>query len=84
MIVSTYPNPFNSSITIEYGLSEAGRVRINIYDLMGRMVETLNDSEESTGHNRVTWDASRFPSGVYFARLESAGRTENIKMVLLK
>jgi hypothetical protein len=44
-----YPNPFNSGTTIEYGLPEAGRVRIDIYDLLGRMVETLIDEEMQAG-----------------------------------
>jgi hypothetical protein len=79
-----YPNPFNSSTTIEYGLPEAGRVRIDIYDLLGRMVETLIDEEMQAGRHQAVWDASRYSSGVYFYRIEAGDFADTRRMVYLK
>jgi len=79
-----YPNPFNSATTIEYGLPEAGQVRIDIYDLLGRKVETLVDEEMRAGRHRVVWDASGYSSGVYFYRIETGDFVDTKRMVYLK
>jgi hypothetical protein len=79
-----YPNPFNSQTTIEYGLPEAGRVRIDIYDLLGRKVETLVDEEMQAGRHRVVWDASGHSSGVYFYRIKAGDFVDTKRMVYLK
>ncbi|UCC78300.1 MAG: T9SS type A sorting domain-containing protein [Candidatus Zixiibacteriota bacterium] len=79
-----YPNPFNSQTTIEYGLPEAGRVRIDIYDLLGRKVETLVDEERQAGRHQVIWDASRYSSGIYFYRIEAGDFVDTKRMVYLK
>jgi hypothetical protein len=85
MIVGrVYPNPFNSSTTIEYSLSEAGHIRIDIYDLLGRQVETLLDEYRQAGAHTVTFDASHLSSGVYFYRLRTGERIETKRMLLLK
>jgi hypothetical protein len=83
-LVTNYPNPFNSTTTIEYGLPEAGHVRIEIYDLLGRKVETLVDQELEAGHHRVIWDAGEHTSGVYFYRVVAGDLSETKRMVLLK
>jgi hypothetical protein len=79
-----FPNPFNSSTTIEYGLPEAEQVRIDIYDLLGRKVETLIDGEMQAGRHQVVWDASAYSSGVYFYRLEAGDFVDTKRMVYLK
>jgi hypothetical protein len=79
-----YPNPFNSSTTIEFALPEAMYIRIDIYDLLGRRVETPVDEELEAGHYRVEWDASGYASGMYFCRLEAGDYIEIRKMVYLK
>jgi hypothetical protein len=83
-LLLNYPNPFNSSATIEYGLPEAGRVRIDIYDLLGRKVETLNDEEMQAGRHQVVWDASGYSSGVYFYRIKAGDIVDTKRMVYLK
>jgi hypothetical protein len=82
--LSGYPNPFNSSTTIGYGLPDVGRVRIDIFDLLGRKVETLVDDKQKAGRHRVVWDASRYSSGVYFYRIEAGDFVETKRMVYLK
>jgi len=79
-----YPNPFNTSTTVSYSLPEPSEVTISIYNLLGQRAATVFDGSQEAGQHSVTWDASDFPSGVYFARLETAGIPENLKMVLLK
>jgi len=80
---NNYPNPFNSSSVIEYSLSRAAHVRIDIYDLLGRKVKTLVDERKQPGTHSITFDASDLSSGVYFYRLQAGEVTETRKMVLL-
>lgn len=79
-----YPNPFNSVATIKFKLDKPQDVKLSIYDLLGRQIETIIDEYRQAGAYTVTFDASEFPSGIYFARLESGGSSKSIKMLLLK
>ena len=79
-----FPNPFNPISKIEYGFSETSYIILSIYNLLGQQVATIYEGIQQAGEHCVVWDASAFPSGVYFARLETEGHSKNIKMVLLK
>jgi hypothetical protein len=79
-----YPNPFNATVNISYGLTENSDVIVEIYNIVGQRVATIFGGVQDGGEHSVTWDASSFPSGVYFARLEAGGYSESVKMVLLK
>jgi hypothetical protein len=79
-----YPNPLNAATTIRYTLPNKSKISLSVYNLLGQRVESLFEGIQTPGEHTLTWDASHLPSGVYFARLENAGRTENIKMILLK
>ncbi|MDD9880013.1 MAG: T9SS type A sorting domain-containing protein [Candidatus Marinimicrobia bacterium] len=79
-----YPNPFNPTTTISYSIGMAGQTRLMIYDLLGREVARLVDDYKPVGVYRVTWNASKVPSGVYLYRLESSSFTKTEKMVLIK
>jgi hypothetical protein len=57
---------------------------LNIYDLLGREVAVLVNEQKPAGRYSVTWDASRFSSGIYFYRLRAAGFRETKRMILLK
>jgi hypothetical protein len=78
------PNPFNPSTTINYSLPKISDIRIEIYNLLGQRVATIYEGIQDAGEHNVIWDASDYPSGVYFTRLEMAEKSESIKMVLLK
>ncbi len=83
-IEQNYPNPFNASTSIHYNLPRASHVTIDIYDLLGRKVETLLNEMQSAGHYRVVWNARNKPSGTYFYRIQTGDYIEMKKMVLLK
>jgi hypothetical protein len=70
-LLQNYPNPFNPSTTIQYDIPKAAHVRIVIYDVLGRTVETLVDGVQAASTYRVTWNATNFSSGVYFYRIEA-------------
>ncbi len=83
-LFSNYPNPFNARTTIKFSLAEAANVKLQVFDIAGRLVETLADCEFEAGENSVTWDAVDYPSGVYFVRLVSGLGAHAKKIVLLK
>ncbi|NOZ61126.1 MAG: T9SS type A sorting domain-containing protein [Calditrichaeota bacterium] len=71
-----YPNPFNGATTINYQLAKRSRVKLEIYNILGRKIRTLVDEVQPTGNHKITWDATdnqRRPvsTGVYFYRLEA-------------
>ncbi len=67
-----YPNPFNPSTVVSFQLSAVSTVRLVVFDVLGREVETLVDGVRPAGSYRVTWDAARYASGVYFYRLTAS------------
>ena len=83
-LAQNYPNPFNPTTNLEFQIAGRSFVSLKIFDMLGRKVATLVDEQCGPGSYRVSWDASRFPSGIYFYRLEAGGFIETKKMVLLK
>ncbi len=79
-----YPNPFNPSTRINYSVPEFSRVKITIYDIMGRKVKTLLDEEKSAGNYSLDWDASNLSSGVYIYRMRAGNFSTGRKCMLLK
>ncbi len=80
----SYPNPFNAQTSITIGLPEAGHVRLDIYDMLGRKVQTLIDGYQEAGYHNVTWNAANQSSGIYLYRVETDSYTETKRMLLLK
>jgi len=83
-LLGNYPNPFNAQTTIEYSLPEPAPVSVKVFDLLGRKIETLIDRNQQVGLHQVTWSADRYPSGMYFYRIEAGEFSETRKMTLLK
>ncbi len=79
-----FPNPFNSSTTIEYTIPKYGKVEMKLYDITGRAVGTLVNFNQNPGTFRVKLDGTKLSSGIYFCRLNAGGMTQTTKLTLLK
>ena len=82
-----YPNPFNPTTTLRFDLPESDRqylMSLNIYDLQGRLVETLIKGSMLAGRYSAKWHANQYASGMYFARLTYGEKTKTQKILLLK
>ncbi|MCB0834755.1 MAG: T9SS type A sorting domain-containing protein [Bacteroidetes bacterium] len=84
-----YPNPLNLSTKIRFELKQAGYVQLNVYDLLGNAVRTLEDAEMEEGDHEYYWDGTdsrgnTVTSGIYFARLSYDGMIQTKKMILVK
>ncbi len=83
------PTVFAASTTLTFELAETERVRLVVFDVLGRQVQTLIDGVEIAGAHAVTWNGTdrrgrRLASGVYFAALESAAGTSTTRLVLTR
>lgn len=83
-VSASYPNPFNPSTTIEYGLPHAARVIVTVHTLLGQTVATLVDGRQQAGVHRLRFDGTGLPSGIYFCRVQADGYTGLTRMVLAK
>jgi hypothetical protein len=84
-----YPNPFNPTTMLTFSLPASMTAKIEVYDVLGKLVATPYDGMASSGENRVVWDGKDLrgqsvASGVYFYRLTADKYTETKKMMLLK
>ena len=80
----SYPNPFNPTTSINYGLEKDGHVEIMIYDAAGRLVEELVNGHQDGGSYSITWNASNQASGMYFVKMIAGDVAQTQKLVLLK
>ena len=83
------PNPFNPETQISYSLPEAAKVRLTVYNVLGRKVKKIVDEYQTAGSKTVHWDGkdesgSEVASGIYFYRLDAGRYIETKKMVLMK
>lgn len=89
MMHQNYPNPFNPTTVIKYDLPRYGHVRLAIYDLLGRHIRTLVDTQQPAGRFQTIWNGTdehnmKIGAGVYFCRLEAGDFVKVIKMALVK
>jgi tetratricopeptide (TPR) repeat protein len=82
--VSVSPNPANPLTSFTYSIKNPSNVKLTIYSINGQKVATLVDGPMSVGAHSVKFNGSRYASGVYFYRFESAGLKKTGKMLLLK
>jgi hypothetical protein len=83
-LYQNYPNPFNPSTTIEFDIPERTNVKLVVYDILGREVETLIDKELEPGKYKLNFTATNLPTGVYFYTLKTPKFTKTNKMLLIK
>ena len=81
---SAYPNPFNPITTIEFGIPAESLVSLSIFDLQGRKIETLIDSNMKAGYHSIHWNATAYSSGIYFVKMVSGKYINTQKLMLIK
>ena len=79
-----FPDPFNPSTQISYNIAKNGYVTLKVFNILGQEVSTLFAGEQTAGQHFLTFDGSKFASGVYFYRLEAGSNSITKKMVLMK
>jgi len=84
LLGQNYPNPFNPATTISFSVPTQSFVSLKIFDLLGREVVTLVSEMLSAGDHSRSWNASGFPSGVYFYRLQVGSFSETKKLILIR
>lgn len=79
-----YPNPFNPETKIQFGLPKDSNVKLEIFNLQGQIVSTLVDGALPAGFHTASFDATPFPSGVYFCKIVAGNFTDIKRMLLIK
>lgn len=79
-----YPNPFNPVTVIKFQVPTSKLVTLKVYDVLGKEVATLVNEKLSTGSYEIDWNASGYPSGVYFYKLSAGDFVDVKKMILVK
>ncbi|MCX6601030.1 MAG: T9SS type A sorting domain-containing protein [bacterium] len=82
-LLTAGPNPFNSSARISFVVKEAGGVRLQVFDLQGRLTATLVDGPLTAGSHDLVFDGSPLPSGLYFLSLEQEGAAPVVRKLIL-
>lgn len=83
-LAQNYPNPFNPETTIRYSIPENVFVSLSLYDISGRMVRTMVNTQQTPGSYTINVNGSALSSGVYYYRLNAGSFTETKKMLLVK
>ncbi len=93
-VLPAYPNPFNPSTTIRYGIPVEGTgrdlsIQIAIYDITGKLITILFNGEQSPGWHSILWNGTnqhgeQVPAGLYFSRIKSGNDVKTAKLMLLK
>jgi hypothetical protein len=83
-IITIFPNPSNATARIRYAVPVEGKVKLTVYDVLGREVAVLVDGIQSAGTQNVTFNGTSFASGVYFVRMSGTWGATTRKMLLLK
>ena len=87
-LADNYPNPFNPETTLKYQLPESADVTLEIYNMLGQVVRTLVNEQQSAGRYSIQWDARNdnghsLSSGIYFYRIQAGGEFASVKKMLL-
>jgi hypothetical protein len=83
-LAQNYPNPFNPTTQISYQLPVDSRVRLAVFDMLGRQVATLVDEQMAAGRHSVTFDAGNLSSGIYLYRLQAGNTVMTRKLTIMK
>jgi len=79
-----FPNPFNAVTHVAFGLPEASRISIRVFDIAGREVATLVSGNLEAGNHTAVWNAEGFNSGVYLLKMETPNFSNVRKVTMIK
>ena len=83
-VLPAYPNPFNPQTVLSFYNNRVNNVNVKVYDISGRLVNIIADKKFSIGRHSLFWNASSFPSGVYFIHVNSGEDIHTQKIMLIK
>lgn len=79
-----YPNPFNPLTTIYFSIPKINNIKLKIYDILGREIETILDKQMKSGEYHIRWEPQNLASGIYFYQLQAEKFIETKKLILQK
>jgi photosystem II stability/assembly factor-like uncharacterized protein len=83
-LLQNYPNPFNPTTSIKYQVESIRHIKLVVFDIQGKELETLVNEKQSPGTYEVTFDGSKYTSGVYFYKISAEDYSETRRMILIK
>ena len=82
--LENYPNPFNGNTTINYSVSNAAKVELTVYDLLGNKIASIENSNKPAGNYSVIWNADNIPEGLYLLQLKANNQVSTKKIIVAK
>ena len=79
VVLTSYPDPFVGETTVEFTVQKPAHVRLEVFDVLGRRIETVTDQRYSMGVHRLHWNGQSLLRGVFFVREEVGGRPMKVK-----
>ena len=79
-----FPNPFNPITKLSFGIPGDGMVTVNVFDVQGRLVTTIQNGLMETGYHEVEWNGSNQPSGMYLVKVQFENELKSEKIILIK
>jgi hypothetical protein len=83
-ISQNYPNPFNPSTRIKFGLPKSCFVSISLHNMIGQFITTIFEGDLKAGYHETLFNASSYPSGIYFYTIKAGDFKKTMKMMLIK
>lgn len=83
-LYQNYPNPFNSSTQIKFSVPRQTQLKIDLYNILGELLQTITEGLYEAGYYQTEFDAQNLPSGVYIYRMEGSEMVHSRKMIILK
>ncbi len=84
MEVSVFPNPASGEVSVRYRVSENGRVKVELYDIYGKLIKVLVNDKQTAGQHTLRFNGSALPAGVYTCRVKSGSTIAATKITILK
>ena len=83
-LLKNYPNPFNPNTTINYLLNESGHIKMNVYDINGKLVDQIIDGYQVSGQHSLIWNPVNLTSGMYYINLIQGLSTDQMQVMYIK